>query len=113
MPSPALSPRSLTAPGRGPYSGTVGLASLGGLFMPHFRSLPPLAAVSALALSCKTSHAYDRTNDPGGRPLSRTTTGSVVCQGRALTPDTRRTPLDTIRDARSRPHHSAGASDTR
>jgi len=65
--------------------------------MLHFRSLPRLAAVSLLALSCKTSHAYDRTNDPGGRPLSTTTTGSLIIRGRALSADPSRTVLDVIR----------------
>jgi TonB-dependent receptor-like protein len=65
--------------------------------MPHFRSLPHLVAVSVLALGCKTSHAYDRRNDPGGRPLSRTTTGSLIISGRALSADPGRTVLDAIR----------------
>ena len=65
--------------------------------MSHFRSLPPLVALSALALGCKTSQPYDRRNDPGGRPLSTTTTGSLVITGRALSADPSRTVLDVIR----------------
>jgi hypothetical protein len=65
--------------------------------MPPFRSLPHLALLSAVALSCKTSHSYDRANDPGGRPRSPTTTGSLVITGRALSADPGRTVLDVIR----------------
>src|SRR5262245_27993979 len=67
--------------------------------MPPLRSLSSLALLSAVALSCKTSHAYDRTNDPGGRPLTPTTTGSLIIQGRALSADPSRTVLDVIRHA--------------
>jgi hypothetical protein len=65
--------------------------------MQRFRSLPHFAALAVLALGCKTSKAYDRSNDPGGRPLSRTTTGSLIIQGRALSADPGRTVLDAIR----------------
>ncbi len=65
--------------------------------MSHVRSLPHLVALSALALGCKTSQPYDRRNDPGGRPLSRTTTGSLIISGRALAADPSRTILDVIR----------------
>ena len=81
--------------------------------MPHFRSLPRLAAVSLLALSCQTSRAYDRTNDPGGRPLSHTTTGSLIIQGRALTADPGRTVLDAIRHAMPQLHISGWTQYTR
>jgi hypothetical protein len=65
--------------------------------MPHFRAFPCLIALSVLALGCKTSRSYDRSNDPGGRPLSATTTGSLVLTGRALTADPGRSVLDAIR----------------
>jgi TonB-dependent receptor-like protein len=65
--------------------------------MPHFRSLPHLVALSVLALGCKTSRPFDRTTQPGGRPLSRTTTGSLIITGRALSADPGRTVLDAIR----------------
>ena len=67
--------------------------------MPHFRVLARLTVVAALALSCKTSRAYDSRNDPGGRPLSPTTTGSLILQGKALSSDPSRTVLDVIRHA--------------
>jgi len=66
--------------------------------MPHFRSLSRLTALSLLALGCQTGKAFDRTTEPGGRPLSRTTTGSLVITGRALSADPGRTVLDAIRN---------------
>jgi hypothetical protein len=65
--------------------------------MPLFRALPHLAALAVLALGCKTSRAFDRTTEPGGRRLSRTTTGSLIITGRALSADPGRTVLDAIR----------------
>jgi hypothetical protein len=67
--------------------------------MPHFRSVPRLIALSLLALGCKTSKSFDRTTQPGGRPLSPSTTGSLIIQGRALSADPSRTVLDVIRNA--------------
>jgi len=67
--------------------------------MPHFRVFARVIGLSALALGCKTSRPYDRSNDPGGRPLSSTTTGSLIIQGRALSADPSRTVLDVIRQA--------------
>jgi hypothetical protein len=72
--------------------------------MQRFRSLPHLVALSVLALGCKTSKAYDRSNDPGGRPLSATTTGSLVITGRSLTADPGRTVLDAIRHSMPQLH---------
>jgi hypothetical protein len=65
--------------------------------MPQFRAFSHLAVISVVALGCKTSHAYDRSNDPGGRPLGATTMGSLVISGRALTVDGGRTVLDAIK----------------
>jgi len=67
--------------------------------MPRFRVVARVIALSALALGCKTSRPYDRSNDPGGRPLSSSTTGSLIIQGRALSADPSRTVLDVIRQA--------------
>jgi hypothetical protein len=67
--------------------------------MPRRRTFSCLIALSVLALSCKTSRAYDRANDPGGRPLSPTTTGALILTGRALTYDPGRTVLDVIRNS--------------
>jgi len=75
--------------------------------MPHFRSLALLGALSVAAAGCKTSRAYDRSNDPGGRELTPTTAGSLILTGRALSLDPGRTVLDVIR--RSMPQlHIAG-----
>jgi hypothetical protein len=65
--------------------------------MAHFRSLPQVVALTILALGCKTGKSFDRTTQPGGRPLSSTTTGSLVITGRALAADPSRTVLDVIR----------------
>ena len=63
------------------------------------RSIARLGALIVLAAGCRTSRAYDRVNDPGGRPLSPTTTGSLIIAGRALSADASRTVLDVIRHA--------------
>ncbi len=68
--------------------------------MPHLRAFAHLVALSVLAplaLGCKTSHAYDRSNDPGGRPHSAATTGGLILTGHALSADPGRTILDVIR----------------
>ncbi len=67
--------------------------------MLHFRVFARVVGLSALAIGCKTSRPYDRSNDPGGRPLTSTTTGSLIIQGRALSADPSRTVLDVIRHA--------------
>jgi len=81
--------------------------------MPHFGSLPRLAALSILALGCKTSRAYDRSHDPGGRPLSTTTTGSLIISGRALSADPGRTVLDAIRHSMPQLHIAGWTQYTR
>jgi hypothetical protein len=65
--------------------------------MPLLRALPCFVLLPALALGCKTSRAYDRSNDPGSRPHSTGTTGSLILTGRALSSDPSRTVLDVIR----------------
>jgi hypothetical protein len=67
--------------------------------MLHFRALARLVALSALALGCKTSQPYDRSNEPGGRPLTPTTTGSVILTGHVLSADPGRTVLDAIKSS--------------
>lgn len=67
--------------------------------MTRFRAIQHFILISALGLGCKTSRPYDRTNDPGGRPLSSSTTGGLVIEGRALSADPSRTVLDVIRHA--------------
>jgi len=63
------------------------------------RSIARLGALGVLAAGCQTSRAYDRTTDPGGRPLATTTMGSLIITGRALSADPSRTVLDVIRHA--------------
>jgi len=65
--------------------------------MKRFRAFPRLIVLSAFALGCKTSQAYDRSNDPANRPHSAGTTGSLVLTGRLLSLDPGRTVLDVIR----------------
>ena len=81
--------------------------------MPHFRSVPRLIALSVLALACKTSKSFDRTTQPGGRPLSATTTGSLIISGRALSADPGRTVLDAIRHSMPQLHISGWTPYTR
>src|SRR5438876_6559839 len=80
--------------------------------MPHFRSVPRLVALSVLALACKTGKSFDRTTQPGGRPLSTTTTGSLIISGRALSADPGRTVLDAIRHAMPQPHIAGSSQHT-
>src|SRR5438094_3896856 len=63
------------------------------------RSIARLGALIVLAAGGRTSRAYDRSNDPGGRPMSPTTTGSLIITSRALSVDPSRTVLDVIRHA--------------
>ena len=81
--------------------------------MPRFRSLPYVVLLSTLALGCKTSRSYDRTNDPGGQPLSPTTTGSLILTGSVLSADPGRTVLDVIRHAMPQLHISGWTQFTR
>ncbi|HEY3220546.1 MAG TPA: TonB-dependent receptor plug domain-containing protein [Gemmatimonadales bacterium] len=81
--------------------------------MTHVRSLPHLIALSLLALGCKTSRSFDRSTEPGGRPLSRTTTGSLIISGRALSADPGRTVLDAIRHSMPQLHISGWTQYTR
>src|SRR5207249_5867888 len=77
----------------------VDFSSPGGCHMLHCRSITRFGALIVLAAGCRTSRAYDRSNDPGGRPMSPTTTGSLIITGRALSVDPSRTVLDVIRPA--------------
>lgn len=58
-----------------------------------------LLALCMLAVACKTSQSFDRTTEPGGRPLSPTTAGSVILTNRDLSGDAGRTVLDAIKRA--------------
>src|SRR6266480_772987 len=48
------------------------------------RAFLRLLASSTLVLGCATSKPFDRTTEPGGRPLSQTTAGTVILTGEAL-----------------------------
>src|SRR6059058_6010955 len=64
-----------------------------------FPSCPALLALPLLVLGCATSRPFDRSTEPGGKPLPPTTAGSVILTGEALSADPGRTVLDVIRRA--------------
>src|SRR5207244_5265583 len=67
--------------------------------MPRTRSfLRPLAS-STFVLCCAPSKPFDRTTEPGGRPLSQTAAGTVILTGEALSANPGLTVLDAIRRA--------------
>src|SRR5438309_7016684 len=63
------------------------------------RAFLRLLASSTLVLGCATSKPFDRTTEPGGRPLSQTTAGTVILTGEALSANPGLTVLDAIRRA--------------
>lgn len=67
--------------------------------MPRSRSFLPVPAFLGLVLGCATTRSFDRTTEPGGRPLPPTTAGAVILVGQALSADPGRTVLDAIRQA--------------
>src|SRR6266571_4645495 len=75
--------------------------------MLRFRSVPVLLALPLLVLGCATSRPFDRSTEPGGRPLSPTTAGSVIITGDALSADPGRTVLDAVRKAMPQLHVSS------
>jgi TonB-dependent Receptor Plug Domain len=72
------------------------------------RSLQLLLASSSLVLGCATTRPFDRSTEPGGRPLSPTTAGTVVITGDALSTNPGWTVLDAIRRAMPQVKISAG-----
>src|SRR2546430_10868021 len=74
----------LTPLAPGAYSERVEFGSPGGTAHAALSFAPQILALSVLALGCKTGKSFDRTTEPGGRPLSRTTTGSLIIKGRAF-----------------------------
>jgi len=62
------------------------------------RALLRLLAAS-IVLGCATNKPFDRTTEPGGRPLSQTTAGTVILTGEALSANPGLTVLDAIRRA--------------
>src|SRR6266513_540698 len=63
------------------------------------RAFLRLLAPSTLVLGCATSKPFDRTTEPGGRPISHTTAGSVILTGEDLSANPGWTVLDAIRRA--------------
>jgi len=55
---------------------------------------PPLAF---LVLGCATTKPFDRSNEPGARPLPATTAGSVILTSESLAADVTLSVLDAIR----------------
>ena len=74
--------------------------------MSRSRSVPALFAL-LLVLGCATARPFDRTTEPGGRPLSPTTAGAVIISGDALSADPGRTVLDAVRKAMPQLHVSS------
>lgn len=67
--------------------------------MKHIRKVAPFLAFAALGLGCATSQPFDRTTEPGGRPLGIITTGAVILTADALQADVSLTVFDAIRRA--------------
>ena len=65
--------------------------------MVRSRSLLPPLALFSLVLGCATTRPFDRTTEPGGRPLGPTTSGTVILTGDALSANVGWTVLDAIR----------------
>jgi hypothetical protein len=63
------------------------------------RLLLLLFAPLVLVPGCATTQPFDRSTEPGGRPLSQTTAGSVILTGEALSANPGLTVLDAIRRA--------------
>lgn len=67
--------------------------------MPRARPFPLSLALLGVVLGCATTNPYDRSTEPGGRPLTTPTTGTVILSGDALSVDPGRTVLEAIRQA--------------
>src|SRR2546430_2569582 len=76
------------------------------LAMLRCRAVPSLLVLPLLVLGCATSRPFDRSTEPGGKPLSPTTAGSVIITGEALSADPGRTVLDAVRKAMPQLHIS-------
>src|SRR5437660_12114136 len=70
-------------------------------------SVSVLLALSCLMLGCATTRPFDRSTEPGGKPLSPTTAGSVIITGDALSADPGRTVLDAVKKAMPQLHVSS------
>jgi hypothetical protein len=67
--------------------------------MQRSRSVPSVLALSLLSWGCRTTRPFDRSTEPGGKPLPPTTAGAVIIFGQALSADPGLTVLDAIRRA--------------
>jgi hypothetical protein len=67
--------------------------------MRRFHSFLTLLAVLAVVPGCRTTRPFDRSTEPGGTPLSATTSGGLVLTGQALSADPGLSVLDVIRRA--------------
>src|SRR5881396_2129589 len=76
-------------------------------------SFLPSLALLALVPGCATKKPFDRSTEPGGKPLPPTTAGSVIITGEALSADPGRTVLDAIRRAMPQLHISGWSPYTR
>jgi hypothetical protein len=65
--------------------------------MPPSRSVAMLFALTAVVQACATSQPFDRTTEPGGKPVPMRTAGAVILTGDALSADPGRTVLEAIR----------------
>lgn len=70
--------------------------------MQRTRLASSLLPLLGLAVGCATNQPFDRTTEPGGRPLGTTTAGTVVITREVLAENLGLTVLDVIR--RAMPH---------
>lgn len=63
------------------------------------RLLPSVLGLSVLVLGCATTQAFDRTTEPGGKPLPTGSAGRLVLTGDALSGNGGWTILDAIKRA--------------
>jgi TonB-dependent Receptor Plug Domain len=67
--------------------------------MQHTRLASSLLALSGLTFGCATTQSFDRTTEPGGKPLGTTTAGTVVITREVLADQAGRTVLEVIRQS--------------
>jgi len=67
--------------------------------MIHSLSFLTPVAVAMHVLGCATTQPFDRSTEPGGKPLPPASAGAVIITGQALSADPGRTVLDALRRA--------------